>query len=62
MAQSPRIAFKAGRAFRRAGTNWVDPQPEKGAIILQNAADEGLLQFIWKNRTTGRVEEVRFFG
>ncbi|KAK7690045.1 hypothetical protein QCA50_006690 [Cerrena zonata] len=57
MSSSPRIAFKAGRAFRREGTNWVDPAPDKGAIILQDSPEEGLLLFIWKNRTTGRVEE-----
>ncbi|KAI0074013.1 adhesion regulating molecule [Panus rudis PR-1116 ss-1] len=55
-AEGPRIAFKAGRAFRREGTNWVDPNPTKGAIILQNG-DDGLLHFMWKNRTTNEVEE-----
>jgi 26S proteasome regulatory subunit N13 len=53
-----RIAFKAGRAFRREGTNWIDPNPTKGAIILQNG-DDGLLHFIWKDRTTQDVVEVR---
>ncbi|EKM49532.1 uncharacterized protein PHACADRAFT_33131 [Phanerochaete carnosa HHB-10118-sp] len=52
----PRIAFKAGRAFRRGGSNWVDPNPTKGAIILQDG-DDGLLHFIWKNRATDNVEE-----
>lgn len=53
-----RIAFKAGRAFRRENTNWVDPSPTKGAVILQNGED-GLLHFVWKNRTTDDVGEVR---
>jgi len=52
----PRIAFKAGRALRRDGTNWVDPKPTKGAIYLQNG-DDGLLHFIWKNRLTSEAEE-----
>ncbi|GJF00269.1 adhesion regulating molecule [Phanerochaete sordida] len=52
----PRIAFKAGRAFRREGTNWVDPSATKGAILLQNG-DDGLLHFIWKNRGSNNVEE-----
>ncbi|KZT12121.1 adhesion regulating molecule [Laetiporus sulphureus 93-53] len=52
----PRIAFKAGRCFRREGTNFVDVDPTKGAIILQNGED-GLLHFIWKNRSTNTVEE-----
>ncbi len=53
----PRIAFKAGRAFRREGTNFVDPSSTKGAVILQNGED-GLLHFIWKNRVTQENEEV----
>jgi len=51
------LAFKAGRAFRREGSNSVDPSPTKGAIILQNGED-GLLHFLWKNRSTNEVEEV----
>ena len=54
----PRIAFKAGRAYRRGETNWVDPSPVKGAIILQNGGEDGLLHFIWKNRTTQNAEEA----
>ncbi|OSX59894.1 hypothetical protein POSPLADRAFT_1149736 [Postia placenta MAD-698-R-SB12] len=52
----PRIAFKAGRCFRREGTSFVDASPTKGAIILQNGED-GLLHFMWKNRQTNNVEE-----
>lgn len=52
-----RLAFKAGRAFRREGTNYVDADPRKGAVLLQNGED-GLLHFIWKNRSTNEVEEV----
>lgn len=51
------LAFKAGRAFRREGTNSVDPSPTKGAIILQKG-DDDLLHFLWKNRSTNEVEEV----
>lgn len=51
------LAFKAGRAFRREGTNFVDPSPNKGAIIVTNGED-GLLHFTWKDRTTNQVEEV----
>ncbi|KAG5638263.1 hypothetical protein H0H81_001032 [Sphagnurus paluster] len=51
------LAFKAGRAFRRPGTNFVDPRPEKGAIVLTNGED-GLLHFSWKNRTSGVIEEM----
>ncbi|KAF8631798.1 hypothetical protein AX17_005013 [Amanita inopinata Kibby_2008] len=50
------LAFKAGRAFRREGTNTVDPDPTKGAIILSNG-DDGLLHFMWKNRTNDQIEE-----
>lgn len=52
-----RIAFKAGRAFRREGTNVVEPNAAKGAIVLRNGED-GLLHFIWKNRVTDNAEEV----
>ncbi|TFK28017.1 adhesion regulating molecule [Coprinopsis marcescibilis] len=50
------LAFKAGRAIRREGTNTVEADPAKGAISLTTGEDE-LLHFIWKNRTTGVVEE-----
>ncbi|KAJ6619479.1 proteasome complex subunit Rpn13 ubiquitin receptor-domain-containing protein [Mycena sp. CBHHK59/15] len=50
------LAFKAGRAFRREGSNTVQPSPVKGAIIL-TAGDDGLFHFTWKNRTTGVVDE-----
>ncbi|KAF5389238.1 hypothetical protein D9757_003480 [Collybiopsis confluens] len=49
------LAFKAGRAFRRGNTNFVDPDTTKGAIILKKEDD--LLHFLWKNRSTGEVEE-----
>ncbi|OJT09875.1 26S proteasome regulatory subunit RPN13 [Trametes pubescens] len=51
-----RLAFKAGRAFRRGSTNFVDPDPTKGALLLQNGED-GLLHFIWKNRSSNEVDE-----
>ncbi|KAG2126526.1 adhesion regulating molecule [Suillus clintonianus] len=49
------LAFKAGRAFRRAGTNFVDASPTKGAIVLTN--EDGLIHFMWKDRTTGELGE-----
>jgi len=52
------LAFKAGRAFRREGSNLVEPSPTKGAIFLING-DDGLLHFQWKNRESGNMEEVR---
>jgi len=52
------LGFKAGRAFRRGTTNFVDPNPTKGAVIL-TMGEDGLLHFTWKNRTTGDIEEVR---
>ena len=35
----------------------MDPDPTKGAILIQNGED-GLLHFIWKNRSTNDAEEV----
>lgn len=51
------IAFKAGRAFRREGTNIVEPSPDKGAIVIERGEDD-LLHFMWKNRVTEETEEV----
>ncbi|KAG6379328.1 adhesion regulating molecule [Boletus reticuloceps] len=48
------LAFKAGRSFRRSGTNFVDADPTKGAIVLSNS-DDGLLHFTWKERATGNL-------
>jgi 26S proteasome regulatory subunit N13 len=53
------LAFKAGRAFRREGTNIVEPSPVKGAIYITNGED-GLLHFVWKDRVTNNIEEVGF--
>ncbi|KAH0832329.1 adhesion regulating molecule [Lanmaoa asiatica] len=50
------LAFKAGRSFRRAGTNFVDADPTKGAVVLSNN-DDGLLHFMWKERATGGLGE-----
>lgn len=52
------MAFKAGRAFRRPGTNFVDPSPTKGAIWLKRE-DDDLVHFIWKSRESDAHEEVR---
>ncbi|KAL4075166.1 proteasome complex subunit Rpn13 ubiquitin receptor-domain-containing protein [Scleroderma yunnanense] len=51
------LAFKAGRSFRRANTNFVDAQPTKGALILSTSSDEGLLRLLWKERPSGDVHE-----
>jgi len=53
------LAFKAGRAFRREGTNFVEPSPVKGAIYITNGED-GLLHFVWRDRVTNNIEEVSF--
>ncbi|KAF9219166.1 adhesion regulating molecule [Gyrodon lividus] len=50
------LAFKAGRSIRRTGTDFVDAFPTKGAVTLSNS-DDGLLHFVWKERTTGNVGE-----
>ena len=51
------LSIKAGRAFRRGTTSWVDPQPFKGLLALA-PGDDGLLHFTWKNRETDTVEDV----
>jgi len=50
------LAFKAGRAFRREGTNIVEPSVDKGAIVIERGDDE-LLHFMWKNRESEETEE-----
>ena len=52
------LAFKAGRAFRRDGTNVVEPSPDKGAVVIERGDDEEL-HFMWKNRATEATEEAR---
>ena len=37
------ISVKAGRSKRRGETNWVDPQPAKGRIEIEES--DGLLTF-----------------
>jgi hypothetical protein len=41
--------IKAGRAFRREGTNFVDAEPAKGALVLE-AGNDGLLYLRWRTR------------
>ncbi|KAI9509213.1 adhesion regulating molecule [Russula earlei] len=50
------LAFKAGRAFRREGTNVVEPRADKGAVVIERGDDEEL-HFMWKNRETEETEE-----
>jgi 26S proteasome regulatory subunit N13 len=52
------LSIKAGRAFRRESTSWVDPQPSKGLLALA-PGDDGLLHFTWKNRETNNIEDVQ---
>lgn len=59
MSTEPLLAFKAGRALRREGSNTVDHDPTKGAIYLVNEAD-GLMHLKWMNRSTNDFEEVQF--
>lgn len=56
MSAEPLLAFKAGRSYRREGTNFIDASPTKGAVLLVN--EDGLLHFKWKNRASGEIEEV----
>lgn len=54
------LAFKAGRAFRRDGTNIVEPSADKGAVVIERGEDEEL-HFMWKNRETEEAVEARLF-
>jgi len=50
------VSFKAGKAVRREGTNWVDPLPTKGLVSIA-PSDDGLLHFYWANRESSSMEE-----
>jgi proteasome complex subunit Rpn13 ubiquitin receptor len=52
------LAFKAGRAFRRDGTNIIEPSATKGAIVVEKGEDDEL-HFMWKNRETEETVEAR---
>lgn len=43
------FSIKAGRAFRRDATNFVDPDPSKGHLALE-AGNDGLLYLRWRTR------------
>lgn len=51
------LTIRAGRAFRREDTSWVDPQDVKGLLAIA-LGEDGLLHLTWKNRQTGNVEDV----
>ena len=51
------VAVRAGRCLRRDQTSWVDPQPEKGLILI-SPTDEGLINWRWASRTSNVVQEV----
>jgi len=51
------LSFKAGRAQRREGTNWVDPLPTKGLVSIAPGQEDGLLHLYWVNRENNNVEE-----
>jgi len=45
----PLIQFRAGRRERRQNTKWVDPQPGKGLISLEQSNEDGLMHFQYKD-------------
>jgi len=48
------VEFKAGRMnFRNDGTKWVEPDKRKGLVQIKQSAEDNLIHFIWKDRTTG---------
>jgi 26S proteasome regulatory subunit N13 len=50
------IEFKAGQMFKENNSKWVYPDKRKGLVILKQSPEDGLLHFVWKDRTTGVVE------
>ncbi|KAM0751856.1 adhesion regulating molecule [Meredithblackwellia eburnea MCA 4105] len=56
---APLLEFKAGKAFRRGETNWVDPNPNRGLVYLQEEDD--LLHFYYKDLVTGAIDDLIIF-
>jgi len=50
----PLVEFRAGRMRQRGKT--VSPVTNKGSIQIVQGQDDGLVHFLWKDRTTGQVE------
>jgi len=48
--------IKAGRAFRRGETNFVDSEATPGEITITEGADDGLIHFNWINRSTHNAD------
>jgi hypothetical protein len=48
------VEFKAGRMnFKEDGTKTVEPDKRKGLVQIKQSADDNIIHFIWKDRTTG---------
>jgi hypothetical protein len=43
------FSIKAGRAFRREGTNFIDSESTRGTLVLE-AGDDDLLYLRWRAR------------
>jgi hypothetical protein len=54
----PIVSIKAGRCKRRGETNWVDPQPAKGRIEIEE--NDGLLTFCEYGQTYVVILEAIF--
>ncbi|KAI9503856.1 proteasome complex subunit Rpn13 ubiquitin receptor-domain-containing protein [Coemansia spiralis] len=54
LAPGSLVEFKAGRLFRDGETNWVVPDTKRGVCYVKR--DDGLLRFVWKERTRGNAE------
>jgi len=50
------VEFKAGRMFKDSNTKWVRPDKRKGQVQLKQSGEDGLIHFVWKDRSTGIVE------
>lgn len=55
-AVKPLVEFKAGKMTYNSGTHKVTPDKRKGLVQLTQAGD-GLIHFIWKDRTSGVAED-----
>ena len=50
------MEFRAGRLWKDKDSAWVRADKRKGLVIVKRSADDQLIHFMWKDRTTGTMD------
>lgn len=53
------VEFRAGKMTLKG--NVVTPDKRKGMVYIQQS-DDSLIHFCWKDRTSGNVDDVRWYN